>query len=170
MNRSQEKHKTILVVDDNSSVRQLFSNFLQASGFMIHEASDGIEALDILDRYRIDAVLSDIRMPRMDGVELLKQLKKCKTKIPIFVLMSGYSEYTHDEIIGLGANALFDKPIKCKEVVSCLKTLLCAEKLEKSCSPTSLKTHTPLEQSLGKKRVQIPETQQALGHVSGVLN
>src|SRR5262249_35930436 len=65
----------ILIVDDDPHLRELASVFLRREGFDIYEASDGVEALSILDRTRVELVILDIMMPKMDGWELGRQLR-----------------------------------------------------------------------------------------------
>jgi DNA-binding NtrC family response regulator len=81
----------ILVVDDEPGVRQLAARILLEEGFRVHEAVDGREALDFIERGQasLDAVVSDIVMPRLNGVQLLQSLATSHPDLPI-LLMSGY--------------------------------------------------------------------------------
>jgi two-component system, cell cycle sensor histidine kinase and response regulator CckA len=81
----------VLVVDDEPGIRHLASRILVDEGYLVQEAGDGLEALNIIQRGQvmIDAVLSDIVMPRLNGVELLQALARTHPALPI-VLMSGY--------------------------------------------------------------------------------
>jgi two-component system chemotaxis response regulator CheY len=68
--------KTILVVDDSSSVRQQVSKALTQSGFLVAEAADGLEGLAMLDSNRnIDMVICDVNMPNMNGIEMVEKVK-----------------------------------------------------------------------------------------------
>jgi signal transduction histidine kinase/ActR/RegA family two-component response regulator len=88
--------ETILVVEDEAGVRELASRFLKGKGYSVLEAKDGLEALEISDRYAdtIHLVLSDIVMPRMGGTELAERLRARHPNMKI-VFMSGYSEYSN---------------------------------------------------------------------------
>lgn len=66
---------TILAVDDSTSMRQMVSFTLKGAGYTVVEAKDGKEALGIAKRQRFDLVLSDVNMPVMDGIELIKSLR-----------------------------------------------------------------------------------------------
>ena len=66
---------TILAVDDSTSLRQMVSFTLKGAGYTVVEAKDGKEALGIAKRQRFDLVLSDVNMPVMDGIELIKSLR-----------------------------------------------------------------------------------------------
>ena len=71
-----ERAKKILVVDDESGIRFLLSEVLQNRGFEVSLASDGQESLDKLEHDHFDLVVTDINMPRLDGVAMLKRMKK----------------------------------------------------------------------------------------------
>ncbi len=90
--------KTILVVEDEATVRSLVREFLQLAGYRVREASDGVEALrHIADgRARIDLLLTDLVMPRMGGKELAERVEVIRPEIRI-LYMSGYT----DELVDL---------------------------------------------------------------------
>src|SRR6202167_5274581 len=67
--------KTILAVDDSASMRQMVGVTLRAAGYEVVEASDGDEALEYARKHRVDLVLADVNMPRMDGITLIAQLR-----------------------------------------------------------------------------------------------
>jgi two-component system, chemotaxis family, chemotaxis protein CheY len=67
--------KTILAVDDSASMRQMVGVTLRAAGYEVIEASDGDEALEYARKHRVDLVLTDVNMPRMDGITLIAQLR-----------------------------------------------------------------------------------------------
>lgn len=64
--------QTILVVEDEAANLRLISQFLQKQGYFVLQARDGLEAMDLMREFRVDIVLSDLRMPRMDGIALTK--------------------------------------------------------------------------------------------------
>ena len=88
-------HETILVVEDETDVRELTCEFLKVSGFSVLSARNGIEALELLTRFsgRIHLVLSDVIMPKMGGFELIDRLRTVRPDTKV-LLMSGYSEYS----------------------------------------------------------------------------
>jgi DNA-binding NtrC family response regulator len=81
----------VLVVDDEPGVRRLAARILYEEGYRVHEAVDGRDALDFIERGQtpLDAVVSDIVMPRLNGVQLLESLAHSHPDLPI-LLMSGY--------------------------------------------------------------------------------
>lgn len=87
---------TIILVDDEKTARQIISRYLNTTQHykVIGEANDGIEALALLESKQPDVLITDICMPRMDGLELVKQIRHLQYTTNI-ILMSGYSEFTY---------------------------------------------------------------------------
>ena len=102
----------ILVVDDEEIVRRVIRLHLEREGWVVVEAGDGIEALEILKKEPIDLVLCDIRMPRMDGIHFLKQLKEKGLPVPV-IMISGFVDMeTAIEVMRQGAFDYLTKPIQ----------------------------------------------------------
>jgi CheY-like chemotaxis protein len=90
---------TILVVDDLEAVRRLARRALQDAGYRVLEAGDGVEALACLEQSPVvDLVLTDLRMPKMDGWELATHLARRSPPLPV-LFMSGYDEHLGSESI-----------------------------------------------------------------------
>jgi len=83
------KTHSILIVDDELLIRDLLYDFFQGQGWDISVAENGEKALEILRSQKIDLVLTDIRMPQMDGLELTSEMRESYPDIPV-VLMTGY--------------------------------------------------------------------------------
>lgn len=83
--------KRILVVDDEAGIRNLLFDVLSSEGFNVTLAKDGQDSLDQLKKGRFDLLITDINMPRLDGIELLKRMKKAGRRERVIV-MSGSSE------------------------------------------------------------------------------
>jgi two-component system cell cycle sensor histidine kinase/response regulator CckA len=83
----------VLVVDDEHAVRRFASRILQQHGYTVHEAADGAEALELMERGEVlvELVLSDIIMPRLNGVDLMKALAVTHPGVPV-ILMSAYAQ------------------------------------------------------------------------------
>jgi CheY-like chemotaxis protein len=80
--------KNILVVDDEPGSLKLISHFLRKEGYEVTEARDGAEAVELIDNSQFDLVLSDVQMPRLDGVGLARHIRFKLPTIPI-ILMTG---------------------------------------------------------------------------------
>jgi len=84
--------KNILVVEDEPASLELLSHFLRKEGYRVSEASDGAEAIELLDNQQFDLVLTDIRMPRLDGVTLTLHILSRLPTIPIITMTAFPSE------------------------------------------------------------------------------
>ena len=87
--------KKILVADDEMSIRLLYSEELKEEGYEVYLAANGKEALDIVDRVPLDLVILDIKMPEMNGIEALRQIKEKQPDLPV-LLSTAYGEYRQD--------------------------------------------------------------------------
>lgn len=121
--------KNVLLVDDSSTMRKIIGRSLRQAGIdfdNIYEASDGIEALEVLENEQVDIVLSDINMPNMDGISFLKEKSTRDTIKDIPVLM--ISTETGEDIIGeaksYGAVGAIKKPFTPDKVNEVLGPML----------------------------------------------
>lgn len=121
--------KNVLLVDDSSTMRKIIGRSLRQAGIdfdNIFEASDGLEALEVLEKEHVDIVLSDINMPNMDGISFLKEKSSRDTIKDIPVLM--ISTETGEDIIGeaksYGAVGAIKKPFTPDKVNEVLGPLL----------------------------------------------
>jgi len=106
----------ILVVEDDPSIRHLVADALDHLGLTCHLAGNGREALDRLATTRYDIVITDIQMPEMDGMELLRQIRPLYPAINV-IAMTGYStNYTATDVIQAGACDFMAKPFTIKEM------------------------------------------------------
>ena len=114
--------QTILVVEDEPASLRLISYFLHNKGYQVLEARDGLEAIELIGQLRFDVVLSDLKMPRMDGVALARHLL---SKLPItpILLMTGYAADDLEALLELGVPCL-SKPLVLEQLQSDLQTVL----------------------------------------------
>jgi CheY-like chemotaxis protein len=110
----------VLLVDDQPELRRFLARYLTRIGFEVLEAHDGVAGLELLHQHRVDAVLSDIRMPRMGGLALLEALLNLDPNLPL-VLMSGSDEVQDAETARqLGAFDFLPKPINLMRLISAM--------------------------------------------------
>jgi len=114
---------TILVVDDEPSIREVLSIYLEQAGYRVVVASDGQAALEAVERRLPDLVVLDLMLPKVDGLEITRQLR-ARGDIPI-IMLSARREET-DRILGLemGADDYVIKPFSPRELVSRVKAVL----------------------------------------------
>lgn len=109
--KKQKSKKTILVAEDTVTARMLLKNILDASGYDVKTAVDGLEAYSILMENKIDLLLSDIEMPKMSGFELASKVRKTENlkEIPIILCSSLSSKEDKEKGVAAGANAYIIK-------------------------------------------------------------
>jgi CheY-like chemotaxis protein len=91
----RESHDTppiVLVVEDEPVIRELMSMLLEDEGYVVHQAVDGQQALEAVEQHRIDLVLSDVKMPRLDGATLAHHLCARVDPIPVVLMSAVYAE------------------------------------------------------------------------------
>ena len=114
----------VLVVDDESRMRKLVKDFLTREGYMVLEAGDGMEAMDIFYEDKdISLVILDVMMPKMDGWEVCREIRK-NSKVPIIMLTARSDE--RDELLGfdLGVDEYISKPFSPKILVARVEAIL----------------------------------------------
>ena len=106
----------VLVVDDEANLRKVLVTLLRRSGYRTFSASDGAEAREILERERVSVVVSDLRMPVMDGMTLLKNIQKSHPEIPVIIITAFATVDGAVEAIKLGAFDFVTKPFDRTEI------------------------------------------------------
>ena len=114
----------ILVVEDDFELRSVLIEIIEFYGAHVYQAANGKEALNSIDqKLRIDLVLSDVQMPVMGGIELIKNIKNLDSVRPIVLLLSGQSGLTEESAVGIGAVGLIHKPYSIKTLVDRIENL-----------------------------------------------
>ncbi len=113
----------ILVVDDEALIRSVIKDYLVNEGMSVYEAEDGIEAIEVFKNNKIDLVILDIMMPKMDGYETLKNLRNI-TEVPVIMLTAMKEELDKLHSFDLGVDDYVTKPFSPKELVARVKAIL----------------------------------------------
>jgi two-component system, chemotaxis family, chemotaxis protein CheY len=118
--------KTIMIVDDSASLRQVVRIALRGAGFEVLEASDGQEALEHLDGKKIHLVISDVNMPRMDGITFVKAAKQIPAYkfTPVVMLTTESSDSSKEKGRAAGAKAWMNKPFQPAQMLSVVARLV----------------------------------------------
>jgi CheY-like chemotaxis protein len=134
MDREQTEHaqtarrRHVLVVDDSAQGREALARYLELNAFVVHVASGGLAAADILNQEPVmDVVVTDLVLPDLDGREVAR-LAKQRTPPPLVVLITGWGVDSHPEdLMASGIDLLFYKPIDVRELLKKIDEALPSE-------------------------------------------
>jgi two-component system chemotaxis response regulator CheY len=116
-----------LVVEDSPTMRQLLVFALhRIRGLTVIEADDGVDALKKMSQQKLDIILTDINMPIMDGLKLVKRVRSDEAlkDIPVIIITTEGADEDRQRALALGANAYITKPIQAPQVIAKVKELL----------------------------------------------
>ena len=175
----------VLVVDDEPDVLSMLGDFLKEEGFEVVEAANGLEALLQVKRARPEAVLLDLMMPRLGGLEAIKRIRAFDPSIRIIVITGVIDEELHGQARALGAVAVFTKPLPTAAVADALRGQLppepapapvTAAPLRPDAAPASIlivvdepKLRAGLETLLAAKGHEVRATRDAAAGVRAVV-
>lgn len=130
----------ILIVDDEEMVRTVMKESLKRCGFTCLTASNGEAALRVMEENQVSLIITDINMPGMDGVELVKRVKE-NYSASVFVMTGLIDEYSYENMIELGADDFVTKPVSIKEINLRVRRVI----RERGLIKESVKAHEQLE-------------------------
>jgi two-component system chemotaxis response regulator CheY len=118
--------KTVMTVDDSASVRQMVSFALSGAGYQVIEAENGKDAVDKLASGRVDLILTDLNMPVMDGIELVRTVRADPVHkfVPIVLLTTESQEARKQEGRKAGATGWIVKPFKPEQLLAVVKKII----------------------------------------------
>ena len=118
--------KTVLLVEDEEPLRRVLRDLLEREGFTVVEASDGVQALDEIDRSAPDVLVLDLNLPRLDGYGVLSHLRArpATSKLPVIVLTAKADEDNEVRVFETGANDFLTKPFRPRALSARLRALL----------------------------------------------
>lgn len=141
--------KTLLIVEDEKMIRQGIKNMIQRSGVpveVIIECNNGETAWEILQEQQVDAMFTDIRMPKMDGIALVQEMQALEKK-PLTVVISGYDDFSYAvEMLRMGVKEYILKPVDREQIVAIM------QKLEEEVQKRNAEVHTQRQMSLQQLR------------------
>ena len=118
----------ILVVDDEEGARELFNIILSDEGYDVSLANSGEEALDMFKNGQFNLMITDIKMPTMDGIQLLQEIRKTGSKTDV-IMVTAYGEVeSYLKAMSLGAAEYINKPIRIKELKRIVHKVLTEQK------------------------------------------
>jgi DNA-binding NtrC family response regulator len=115
---------TVLVVDDDDRIRSLLMDTLSALGYSALGAKDGEEALTLVESDNLDLVIADVRMPKMNGLSLLKNVKNKNPLLPVLIITGYNFTYTKDQAMQSGADGFLAKPFRIGKIEELMRKAL----------------------------------------------
>jgi CheY-like chemotaxis protein len=117
---------SVLLVDDEDQLRRVMKDLLERDGYLVHEARDGVQALDQVDRVAPDIIVLDLNLPGLDGYGVLAKLRSRPTTadIPVIVLTAKGDEDNEVRVFELGANDFLTKPFRARALSARLDAVL----------------------------------------------
>lgn len=109
---------TVLVVEDEPTIRELMAILLEEEGYAVRQATDGVEALETVEQYPVDLILSDVKMPRLDGASLAHRLRARGNPLPVVLMSAVYAE------VDLPGVRFLRKPINCEHLLDIIAAAL----------------------------------------------
>jgi len=109
--------KTVLIIDDEKSIRDVLVTFFRENGYDVLTANDGREGIAAFERTPTDLVITDIVMPRVEGIGTIRQIRKQSRSVKI-IAMTGYVDSYLKEAITLGADDSINKPFNTEELMA----------------------------------------------------
>lgn len=119
--------KVILVVDDEPILREIVKDYLELSHYSVLEAENGRVAFEMIQKQKIDCVISDIRMPGGSGIELAENLFAMKSPKPKLILMTGFSDFTWEQAKKLEVTEIMAKPFEPESLLAQVKKVIEAQ-------------------------------------------
>lgn len=154
---------TVLLVDDEPDLRLVLRELLEIQGHRVAEAGNGVEALAFLAREPVTVVITDLAMPEMDGLELLRQIRNCGRPLPRSIAMSGVMRANQPATRAaalIGADAILTKPFTNDELLRTLESIRTEIEAGRPASPV-----TPPSERLRRKAI----ASAAEGHAGGLV-
>jgi DNA-binding response OmpR family regulator len=113
----------ILIAEDDDAMRSMLVDYLEDIGYDIIEAENGEIAWSLWNKEKSDLLVTDINMPHLNGIELLKNIKSVDSSFPVIVVTGVTIDKAQDEAIAHGADFFLGKPFKMKELLEKIKIL-----------------------------------------------
>ncbi len=119
----EERQFTILIVDDEQDLCESLAYVLEDLGLITLTANNTAQAYHQIMNGKVDIVLSDVRMPGENGVEMIRRVRKQKPTEPVFVLMTGFTDISEKDALTAGAELMLRKPVKLEQLQTVIERI-----------------------------------------------
>lgn len=119
-----KKPHTILVAEDDQNIQLLYHDSLEEEGFQVVKVGNGMEVLFYLEHDMVDLIITDTKMPIMDGLRMIKEVQQKYPGLPIVVVSGNYRKEDFDAL-GIHVQAIYSKPADLKEIKKRICEILC---------------------------------------------
>ena len=117
----------VLIIEDSNFQRKILSKFITEEGHHIYEAANGKVGLELVEKHQPDLIFCDLVMPELDGFEVLRNLKKNKSTIPVIIITSDIQQPVREQYLELGALEFINKPANQKKIQDALQKVFGSE-------------------------------------------
>ena len=145
---------TVLVVDDEKPIRDFVQRNLDIRGYRVYTATNGLEALQLMETHQVDLIILDIMMPHMDGLETIRRVRQTST-VPIIVLSALGEESDKIQALNLGADDYLTKPFGVGELLARVKAVLRRARWAESPAPTERLAFGPIVLDPQRRQVTV---------------
>jgi CheY-like chemotaxis protein len=117
----------ILIIDDDPAVLSLFGQFMESSGYSVALAADGQEGMRMMKQQTPDLIITDIMMPEMDGLEIIRAITKTHPRLPMIAISGGMRNVPVNFLIHakqFGAHSILEKPVTLADLLQAVQELL----------------------------------------------
>jgi CheY-like chemotaxis protein len=112
-----KKGSTILVVEDEGMHRMILKRVLESNGYVVFDATNGAEGLEIMRTLKVDLAIVDLEMPVMNGMEFTKWVKEIDQNFPVIIVTAHAANFSPKDILAANAEAFIQKPIEANELL-----------------------------------------------------
>ncbi len=121
---TEQRSRSILIIDDDREMGALIRKVLRRENYTVHVADNGRQGILLLQRQSFDLIISDLRMPGMSGLELIRAAKKIAPKTPLILITAFGDIQTYLEALGAGAFDYINKPLKMRDLRQSIRKAL----------------------------------------------
>jgi len=158
----------VLLVDDDEGIREVLQEIIQLFGFSCKTAENAVDSLRILGKERFDLMITDIKMPSMDGMALLREAKRKYPDLDIIMITGFSTDYSFNDVVIAGASDIITKPINLEEIEAKINRVIRERYLRKELEQKNLQLRSYLEDlQLTKDRLE-EQARKLVGAVSEI--